>query len=779
MRLPALATFLSVFLAACGSGDPGPAPNATPLALSSSTIDIPADVPPVDAAAILAQPTFHVAPLLLDAPDDSDADGSSASSARAPHVQAVPPALATMNTRRLTVQDLVAAQRRLALDLRNTEPETNAAPLATASTVTTYTPAQIRAAYGLPALPAAGTAVTATQAAQLGAGQTIYIIDAQHDPNVAAELAVFNQKFGLPTCTSRTIAAGTTLPLTTAAPADGCVLALAYSNASGALSNMAPAYDSGWATEITLDVQWAHATAPLARIVLIEAPDSSTNSLVGAIRLANAMGPGVVSMSFGANEGSWTSTVDSAFTGTGMSYLAATGDSGSAVSWPSVSANVLAVGGTSLAYSGSGARSESGWSGTGGGISAYVPTPAYQASKVPGVGSLPRRGVADVAFNADPATGQFVAVIPAGSSATSWISAGGTSLSTPQWAGLVAVANAIRAQTGKTALGAPHSTLYGQIGAVPTSYAAAFADIVTGSDGSCATCSARSGYDQLTGLGTPNAATLLTALAGSTIAPAAPVVTAATASGKVGTAFSYAVTVTAANPVSYALAGAPTGMTISTAGVLAWPTPVQGSYAVTVSAKDSKTAAVGQGVVTVKIDPAIAPVVTAATISGTAGKALSYTVAVSASNAVSFTLSSAPAGMSISSAGVLGWPAPVAGQYKVTVLAKDSKTGLIGQAVMTVTIAASSVGPVIQASPITGVAGKAISGAITVTDPGGYSMSVTLSGVPLGVGLALSGSTIQLSWPNPVTGTYSINVSVKDSAGRTAQAVVPITVSAK
>jgi subtilase family serine protease len=156
----------------------------------------------------------------------------------------------------------------------------------------------VRAAYGLPALPAAGSVLNAAQAAQLGAGQTIYVVGARHNPNVAAELAAFNQKFGLPGCTTKAIAVTAALPLA-AASASACELSVVYTTTTGSRTATAPAYESGWATELALDVQWAHATAPLARIVLIEAPDPSVNSLLGAIRLANAMGPGVVSMSFG------------------------------------------------------------------------------------------------------------------------------------------------------------------------------------------------------------------------------------------------------------------------------------------------------------------------------------------------------------------------------------------------------------------------------------------------------------------------------------------------
>ena len=179
--------------------------------------------------------------------------------------------------------------------------------------------------------PAAGSALTAAQAAQLGAGQTIYILDAQHDPSVAAELAAFNTKFSLPACTTKTIAPTASLPLA-AASTSGCELAVVYSTASGAMTATQPSYDSGWASEITLDVQWAHATAPLARIVLIETADASYNNLLGGARLANAMGPGIVSMSFGGAESSGTTASDSVFAASGMTYLAATGDSGAGVS---------------------------------------------------------------------------------------------------------------------------------------------------------------------------------------------------------------------------------------------------------------------------------------------------------------------------------------------------------------------------------------------------------------------------------------------------------------
>ncbi|MBW8832842.1 MAG: S53 family peptidase [Burkholderiales bacterium] len=696
----ALSVGVLLALAGCGGGGSGQADlMQTPASTSTVSAVIEATDLPADIGSAVAQPTFHLAPVLLPAPSDTDAINNVASAQAAPHAQGVTTDDAALGTQHLTVQALQANARARALSTRRTA-DGAITPAAATGTATTYTPAQIRAAYAFPALPASSVVPTALQAAQQGAGQTIYIVDAMHNPNVAAELAAFNSKFGLPGCTSKTVATSAALPLASASAADGCSLTVVYSTPSGAMTAAAPAYDAGWATEIALDVQWAHATAPRARIILIEAGDASLNGLLGGLKLANAMGPGSVSMSFGVTEGNWTSQVDSAFAAAGMTYLAATGDSGSAVSWPAVSPNVLAVGGTTLTYSGTSPRSETAWSKGGGGISAYTATPAFQSNKVPGLGTLAHRAVADVSFNADPYTGQYVAVMPKGSSSVSWVSAGGTSLSTPQWAGLVAVANALRAQSAKAALGAPHVALYTQIAQVPGTYAASFGDISSGSDGTCATCSAKTGYDVPTGLGTPNVTALLMALggaAGTTVtAPAAP----------------------------------------------------------------------------------IAPIVSAATVSGKVGSALSYTVSVSGGAATNFTLTGAPGGMTITSGGVISWSAPVAGTYAVTVTAANASSGLSGKGVISVVIAAATP-PVITAPAITGTVGKPLSGAITVSSPSGSSLSIQITGVPSGVNFSVSGQSLLLNWPSPVAGKYSLSIAARDSAGLTTSSTLSIVVNAK
>jgi len=731
---------------------------------------------------LIAQPSFHVAPVQLDEPDDIDQSGHSSSALVAPQKHMISSRLSHLSTRRLTPQ-----AQQLALRSESEQSlfsSSTATPMAAGSVVSTYTPAQIRAAYGLPPLPAVNTALSASQAAQLGAGQTIYIVVAYHNPNAAAELAAFNQKFGLPTCTTKTIATNATLPLASASKS-GCDFAVVYSTPSGTMTSSVPAYNSSWAMEIALDVQWAHATAPLARIVLIESADASLNSLVGAVKLANAMGPGVVSMSFGANEGSWTASVDAAFTAPNMTYLAATGDSGAGVSWPSVSSNVVAVGGTTLSYSGSGPRSEVAWSGTGGGTSAYTTKPSYQNSNVPGLSGLVRRTVADVSFNADPASGQYVAVISPGSTAANWSSVGGTSLSTPQWAGVIAITNAVRALASKPALGAPHAILYGQIGATPTLYSSAFADVTQGTHGSCGACTAKAGYEQLTGLGTPNISNLIYAMSGvnAPVVSTPPVVTSTTINGKVGTALSFTASVTAPNPVTFSMTGAPSGMAISVDGAVTWPSPVAGNYAVTVTAKDTKTNLSGQGTYNIIIAQANPPVVKAGTINGQVGKALSFTPTITASNAVKYSLTGAPSGMNINSVGVVTWLFPVVGTYVVNITATDSITGLSGSGTSTVKISTSTVtspaGLVITAPPINGIAGKPVSSTITISGQSVSYISVSISGVPMGMMFSSRGLILTATWASPVAGKYNMTVSAYDSAGRSAKINIPITITAK
>ncbi len=202
----------ALLLSACGGdGNSDSAAGSTAntqasasLASGQTTLALDNVALPDTLSAQIALPLFHLAPLLLDAPADADSASGDVSASLAPHQQTVAAALADVNTTRLTVQQMRAGNFIHAT--QKSTADGDATPAAASAAAVTYTPAQIRAAYGMAALPPSSSGLTTAQAALLGAGQTIYIVDAQHDPNAAAELATFNQKFALPTCTTKVIA---------------------------------------------------------------------------------------------------------------------------------------------------------------------------------------------------------------------------------------------------------------------------------------------------------------------------------------------------------------------------------------------------------------------------------------------------------------------------------------------------------------------------------------------------------------------------------------------
>ena len=200
-----------------------------------------------------------------------------------------------------------------------------------------YTPPQIQNAYGLNQIRFSGGKVVGN-----GAGQTIAIVTAYNDPNIKTDLAAFDSKFGL------------------SAPPSFKV-----DNLGSATTN------AGWALETSLDVEWAHSVAPGASIALVEAPSASLSDLLSAVNYASHQtGVSVVSMSWGMTEFLGESAYDSFFTTPGVTFVAASGDWGawSGPMYPSVSPNVLAVGGTSLFLNlDNSYNHESGWSGSGGG----------------------------------------------------------------------------------------------------------------------------------------------------------------------------------------------------------------------------------------------------------------------------------------------------------------------------------------------------------------------------------------------------------------------------
>ena len=288
-------------------------------------------------------------------------------------------------------------------------------PLATNAVPSGYTAAQIRHAYGFDQVFFSNGTVAGT-----GAGQTIAIIDAYNDPNIGGDLAAFDAQFKL------------------AAPPNFSVV-----NGDENGSATLPATNAGWSLEISLDVEWAHAIAPGANILLVEANAASLGDLVNAVNFARQQaGVTAVSMSWGGSEFSGESSYNSDFTTpsghAGVTFVASSGDSGGDGSWPSVSPNVLAVGGTTLSLDASSLRSsETAWSGSSGGVSLDESEPAYQS----GVQKTGRRTTPDVAYDANPATGVAVYDSVAYAGESGWFDIGGTSIGAPQWAALAAIAN--------------------------------------------------------------------------------------------------------------------------------------------------------------------------------------------------------------------------------------------------------------------------------------------------------------------------------------------------
>jgi hypothetical protein len=362
-------------------------------------------------------------------------------------------------------------------------------PLTSSSLPGGFSPAQIRQAYGFNQI----TFNNGTARGD-GTGQTIAIVDAYNNPNMASNLATFDATFGI-----------------AAPPSFGIV------NQSGGTA--LPAASVSWGLEACLDVEWAHAVAPRAKIVLVEANSASLTDLLTAVNYArNLSGVSVVSMSWGAGEFSGESTYDSYFSTpaghAGVSFVASSGDSGSAGApeWPSIASTVLAVGGTQLATDASGNYvGETAWSGSGGGISAYESRPSFQKGVV--TQSTTRRTVPDVAY--DGSGGSPFAVYDS-YGYSGWVRVYGTSAGAPQWAGLVAIADQGRALAGKSSLDGATQTL-SAIYQLPSSD---FHDVTSGNNGGY---SAGAGYDLVTGRGSPKANLVVAGLVGGTTsAPPAP-----------------------------------------------------------------------------------------------------------------------------------------------------------------------------------------------------------------------------------------------------------------
>jgi kumamolisin len=317
--------------------------------------------------------------------------------------------------------------------------------------------------------------------------RAIAIVDAFDAPNAATDLAAFSAQFGLP-------------------PAD---LHKVYASAgSCSPGGTQPSYDPGWESEETLNIEWAHAMAPGARIYLVEAASDALSDLLTAVTMANqclaANGGGEVSMSWGTDEFSGETALDGYFTQPGVVYFAGAGDGGSLL-YPSASPNVVSVGGTSLVrnllpwrgnlgdFQGEAVWSWGSAAGTGAGPSAYESRPHYQDPIRQTVGSS--RGAPDVAAVADPSTGVWIY-------RGGWSLVGGTSAATPIWAGIVNAAGTFKSSTA-----AELAQIYSS-SPLFTELTLGFRDISSGTCGVSATGQfdiylAAPGWDFCTGAGSP------------------------------------------------------------------------------------------------------------------------------------------------------------------------------------------------------------------------------------------------------------------------------------
>jgi hypothetical protein len=413
-----------------------------------------------------------------------------------------------------------------------------------------YGPSQLQSAYNLTSASSAD-----------GSGRTIAIVDAFDDPTAASDLATYRSSAGLPAVPSfeKLNQNGQTSPLPSEAPAD-----------------------DDWTLEESLDLDMASAICPLCNIVLVEATNDSGTGLDVAENAAASVA-GYISNSWGGSESSSDTSLDSSdFSHPGDVITASAGDSDFGVIYPAASPNVVSVGGTSLST----ASNSRGWTekvwntstgseGTGSGCSSVEPQPSWQAAL--NLSGCSKRIDNDVAADADPNTG--VAVYDTSNSNGGWNEVGGTSASSPMLAAMFALA------------GSPGSTPADDI----YTHTSDFFDITSGNNGSCSPaflCTAETGYDGPTGIGTPDGIAGL--VAGSSTGNTVTVTSPGNQTGTVGTAVSlqlHASDSATGQTLTYSATGLPAGLSISSSGLISGTPTTAATSSVTVTATDTTGAA--------------------------------------------------------------------------------------------------------------------------------------------------------------------------------------------
>jgi hypothetical protein len=354
-------------------------------------------------------------------------------------------------------------------------------PNTTYSTPTSapISPVLMRDAYGLGNYNASNVVFNGVQGT--GAGQTIALVEGTSDPDLVANMTAFDTYWGLPAPPSLT----------------------QYNSTGG--TSLPSVFDPD-VLEMDLDVEWLHVMAPLANLVVFEGLN-----LYGDISTAASWpGVSVISISYTISGTEPISEFETPVGHNGVTFVASEGDTAKEVSDPAMSPAVVSVGGTHLVMSGTNYGSESGWTSGGGGVNTAEAQPAYQNGIVSAF-STADRVTPDVALDADSATG--VAVYDQYDNGTTkpWTVVGGTSLSAPLMAGMVAVADQGRALAGLPTLDGYTQTLPRLYSLYTDAYSTNYHDITTGGNG----YNAGVGYDMSTGLGSPVGNHLIPDLAGA------------------------------------------------------------------------------------------------------------------------------------------------------------------------------------------------------------------------------------------------------------------------
>jgi subtilase family serine protease len=446
-----------------------------------------------------------------------------------------------------------------------------------------YDPSYLQSAYQTPSVSG-------------GSGQTVAIVDAYDDPNAASDLAYYRSFFGLSPC-------GTS---------NGCFRKV---DQTGGTSY--PAGNSGWAQEISLDLEMVSAICPNCNILLVEATSNSFADLATAVNEAAALGANAISNSYGGTEWSGETASEGSYHHPGIAVTVSSGDNGYGVQFPAASQYVTAVGGTTLnqlTNTGTRSATETVWSGAGSGCSAYISKPSWQKDS-----GCSRRTVADTSAVADPNTGVWVYdTYPAGG----WYVFGGTSVASPIVAAVFALAG-----------NGPSTSA---LNSDPYNHSSSLNDITSGSNGTCSPaylCTGEVGYDGPTGLGTPNGTSAFTngpstppASATNSAVSASP--TSVLANGSAASAITVTLKDASNNPVS--------GKTVTLG---------QGTGHSTIS--PSSGTSDSSGVVKFSVTDTTAESVTYTATDSTDSVTVSQTATVNFTAAPDFSLSASPMSLSI------------------------------------------------------------------------------------------------------------------------------------